>query len=110
MCAARQLGFADANECPQLCKLAMKYLRNPKGCEQTIYEFFANNDQDVDSLYVMLVEEFERCILTYFAFHWSQASLMISQVLFHNFILCTYISHFLILILFYVHIFLISNK
>ncbi|PON53244.1 P-loop containing nucleoside triphosphate hydrolase [Parasponia andersonii] len=76
---ARQLGFANASECPQLCKLAMEYLRKPKGCEQSIYEFFAN-EEDVDSLYVMLIEEFERCILTYFAFHWSQASIMISQI------------------------------
>nr|XP_027116428.1 uncharacterized protein LOC113734222 isoform X2 [Coffea arabica] len=36
---------------------------------------------DADSLYVKLVEEFERCILSYFAFYWSHASFMITQVL-----------------------------
>ncbi|XP_062108187.1 calmodulin calcium-dependent NAD kinase-like [Humulus lupulus] len=75
---ARQLGFENANECVELCKLAMEYLRKPKGCEQSIYEYFGT-EEEVDSLYVMLLEEFERCILTYFAFHWSQASLIISQ-------------------------------
>ncbi|KAF8392269.1 hypothetical protein HHK36_022611 [Tetracentron sinense] len=77
---ARQLGFADADECPQLCKLANDYLRKSKGCEDNIYVIFAN-DPDADLLYVKLIEEFDRCILSYFAFHWSQATLMISQVL-----------------------------
>ncbi|XP_028115916.1 uncharacterized protein LOC114313708 [Camellia sinensis] len=71
---ARQIGFEDGSECPQLCKLAYEYLKKSKECESTIYEYFA------DELYVKLVEEFDRCILAYFAFHWSQASLMISQV------------------------------
>ncbi|KAK6265699.1 hypothetical protein QUC31_016536 [Theobroma cacao] len=30
---ARQLGFADANECPQLCRLAHNYLKKSKDCE-----------------------------------------------------------------------------
>ncbi|XP_030507390.1 calmodulin calcium-dependent NAD kinase isoform X1 [Cannabis sativa] len=75
---ARQLGFENTNECEELCRLAMEYLRKPKGCEQSIYEYFGK-EEEVDSLYVMLLEEFERCILSYFAFHWSQASLIISQ-------------------------------
>lgn len=77
---ARQIGFEDGTDCPQLCKLAYDYLRKAKGCEGNIYEFFAN-EPDVDSLYVKLVEEFDRCILAYFAFHWSQTTLMITQVL-----------------------------
>ncbi|KAF8394323.1 hypothetical protein HHK36_020531 [Tetracentron sinense] len=77
---ARQIGFANANDCPQLCKLAYDYLRKSKGCEDNIYAFFAN-DPDADSLYVKLVEEFDRCILAYFAFNWSQAALVISKVL-----------------------------
>lgn len=76
---ARQLGFRDADECPQLGKLAIEYLRKSKECEESIYDYLGD-EEDVDSLYVMLVEEFERCILAYFAFHWSQASIMISQV------------------------------
>lgn len=36
-----QLGFEDANECPRLCKLAYEYLKKSKGCEESIYEYFA---------------------------------------------------------------------
>ncbi|XP_015887820.3 calmodulin calcium-dependent NAD kinase [Ziziphus jujuba] len=77
---ARQLGFLDANECPKLCKVAYDYLRKSEGCEGNIYELFANQE-NADSLYEKLIDELDKCILTYFAFHWSQASLMISQVL-----------------------------
>ncbi|KAH7843706.1 hypothetical protein Vadar_019809 [Vaccinium darrowii] len=77
---ARQIGFKDANECPHLCKLAIEYLKKSKSCEVSLYEYFAN-EPNADELYVKLVEEFDRCILGYFAFHWSQASHMISQVL-----------------------------
>ncbi|KAK3190240.1 hypothetical protein Dsin_029801 [Dipteronia sinensis] len=77
---ARQLGFADANECPQLCKLAYDYLKKSKGCEDNMYDFFSN-ESEAESLYVKLVEEFDKCILGYFAFHWSQAPSMITQVL-----------------------------
>ncbi|KAM2399248.1 hypothetical protein ACFXTH_035834 [Malus domestica] len=77
---ARQLGFKDRRECPQLCKLATEYIRKFEGFEEDIYNFFAS-EPDADSLFVKLVEEFERCILSYFAFHWSQADLMITQIL-----------------------------
>ncbi|GLU03627.1 hypothetical protein SLE2022_208160 [Rubroshorea leprosula] len=80
---ARQIGFSDRRECPHLCKLAAAYLRNSEGCEDAIFALFSS-EPDVDSLYVKLVEEFERCILSYFAFHWSHADLMISQVLSHD--------------------------
>lgn len=79
MHAARQMGFRDRRECPQLCKLASEYIRKSEGCEDNIYTFFSS-EPDADSLFVKLVEEFERCTLSYFAFHWSQADLMISQV------------------------------
>ncbi|KAJ8452376.1 hypothetical protein Cgig2_006181 [Carnegiea gigantea] len=79
---ARQIGFEDPNECPALCKLANDYLKKTEGCESNIYEFFANEPQaEADSLYVKLIEEFDRCILSYFAFNWTQTSLMITQVL-----------------------------
>lgn len=74
------MGFDDTNECPQLCKLAYEYLKKSKGCEDNIYEYFSK-EAEPESLYVKLVEEFDRCILSYFAFHWSHASLMISQVI-----------------------------
>ncbi|KAF8014508.1 hypothetical protein BT93_H0349 [Corymbia citriodora subsp. variegata] len=77
---ARQLGFKDESECPQLSKLAIEYLKRSKGCEENICEFFAN-EEEADSLCAKLAEELDRCILRYFAFHWSQASIMISQVL-----------------------------
>jgi hypothetical protein len=77
--SARQLGFLDEKKCPQLCKLAYDYLRKAKGCEERIYEYFGN-EADPQSLYVKLIQEFDKCILSYFAFHWGQASLMISEV------------------------------
>ena len=75
------MGFPDPDECPRLCKLAYDYLKKSKGCDQNIYEYFSSLP-DAKSLYIKLVEEFERCILSYFAFHWTQASFMINQV--HN--------------------------
>lgn len=77
--AARQMGFGDKKECPTLCKLATDYIIKSGGCEEEIYNFFAN-EPGADSLFIKLVEEFERLILSYFAFHWSQASNMITQV------------------------------
>ncbi|XP_009770369.1 calmodulin calcium-dependent NAD kinase [Nicotiana sylvestris] len=77
---ARQLGFKDENECPRLGELVQEYLRRSKGCDNTIFEYFAN-EEDAESLYVKLENELERCILAYFAFHWSKASIFISQVL-----------------------------
>ncbi|GLT99478.1 hypothetical protein SLE2022_169150 [Rubroshorea leprosula] len=77
---ARQLGFADASEIPQLSMLVYGYLKNSKGFEESIYEFLAD-DPEAETLYVKIIEELERCILTYFAFHWSQVSTMISEVL-----------------------------
>ncbi|XP_057965446.1 calmodulin calcium-dependent NAD kinase-like [Malania oleifera] len=77
---ARQLGFADRRECPQLCKLASAYVARPEACEDDIYSFFAS-EPDASSLFVKLLEEFERCILSYFAFHWSHADIAISHVL-----------------------------
>jgi hypothetical protein len=77
--AARQIGFEDASEVPKLCLLAQEYLQKFKGCDQSIYEYLAD-EKDSESLYVKLVDEFERCILSYLAFHWKQAPFVISQV------------------------------
>ncbi|KAJ6306553.1 hypothetical protein OIU78_021796 [Salix suchowensis] len=66
--------------CPRLCRLAAEYIRKCEGCEEDIFAFFAQ-EPDADSLYVKLLEEFERCILSYFAFHWSHADILIGQVL-----------------------------
>ncbi|KAL8158293.1 hypothetical protein AgCh_002844 [Apium graveolens] len=77
---ARQIGFKDGSECPELSKLAYVYLKEGKVCEEKIYEYFIS-EADADLLYGKLLEEFDRCILSYFAYHWSQASNMITQVL-----------------------------
>ncbi|GMI68071.1 NAD kinase-CaM dependent [Hibiscus trionum] len=76
---ARQLGFEDANECLELYKLAHNYLQNLKDCGVKMIEYFGN-EAEGEGLYVKLMEEFERCILCYFAFHLSRASDMITQV------------------------------
>ncbi|CAI8618825.1 unnamed protein product [Vicia faba] len=39
------------------------------------------NVDNANALYAKLIEEFERCILSYFAFHWNRASFIITQVL-----------------------------
>ncbi|TXG63772.1 hypothetical protein EZV62_010766 [Acer yangbiense] len=78
--AARQMGFSDKRECPILCKLAAEYISKSEGYEDDIYSFFAD-EPDADTLFIKLVEEFERCILSYFGFHWSDTDLLISQVL-----------------------------
>ncbi|CAK9326516.1 unnamed protein product [Citrullus colocynthis] len=77
---ARQMGFKDIHECPHLCKLASEYIAKSEECEDDIYSFFSS-ELHADSLFVKLVEEFERCILSYFAFHWNQTDIMISQIL-----------------------------
>ncbi|XP_026659412.2 uncharacterized protein LOC103704593 isoform X2 [Phoenix dactylifera] len=77
---ARQLGFEDANECPQLCKLAYDFLRKTKGCEDSIFAFFAG-DSNPETVCLKFIEELDRCILGYFAFHWDHATLMITKVL-----------------------------
>lgn len=77
---ARQIGFEDPDVCPMLCKLGNEYLRKSNGCESAVFDYLAK-DPNAESLYVNLIEELERCILTYFAFHWSHSSYMITQVL-----------------------------
>uniref|UniRef100_J3LQY6 Zeta toxin domain-containing protein n=2 Tax=Oryza brachyantha TaxID=4533 RepID=J3LQY6_ORYBR len=77
---ARQMGFEDINECPQLCKLANNYLKRTKNCMDDIDDFFANMP-DSEALYVKFIEELDKCILGYFAFHWDHATALISQAL-----------------------------
>ncbi|KAK9281447.1 hypothetical protein L1049_004349 [Liquidambar formosana] len=72
--------YVDRRECPHLCMLAAEYIRKSEGCEDNIYTYFAI-EPDAESLFIKLVEEFERCIVSYFAFHWSQTDIMISQIL-----------------------------
>lgn len=76
----RQIGLEEKGESSRIGKLAEDYLRKTKGFEDSITEYLSTIDAD-DSLYIKLIEEFDRCILGYFAFHWSQASFMISQIL-----------------------------
>lgn len=77
---ARQIGFEDASECPQLCKIADDFLRKTDGIESSIFEFFAD-DSGAEQLYVKLIEELDKCVLAYFGFNWTHTSLMITQVL-----------------------------
>lgn len=77
---ARQLGFKDNSECPQLGKLAYDYVRKTKGYEEQIFSFFSN-EPDFEALSEKLMDELDRCILGYFAFHWRHATFLISQIL-----------------------------
>ncbi|ESW16064.1 hypothetical protein PHAVU_007G126000 [Phaseolus vulgaris] len=75
---ARQMGLVES-EVPAVCRLADEYLIKWKECEESIVEYLA--DQKDPTLPGKLIHEFEQCILTYFAFHWNQASYVISQAL-----------------------------
>ncbi|CAI8596410.1 unnamed protein product [Vicia faba] len=77
---ARKMGFKDRRIGPDICRLASEYISKYEGFEDDIYAYF-ENEPDADSLYVKLVEEFERCILSYFGFHWNHCDILISQVL-----------------------------
>ncbi|KAK8956082.1 hypothetical protein KSP40_PGU002537 [Platanthera guangdongensis] len=77
---ARQIGFKDISECPQLGKLAYDYVRKTKGYEEQIFSFFSN-EPDSEALSEKLMDELDRCILGYFAFHWRHATFLISQIL-----------------------------
>ncbi|KAL5056547.1 hypothetical protein RYX36_037229 [Vicia faba] len=77
---ARQMGFKDRRIGPDICRLASEYISKYEGFEDDIYAYF-ENEPDADSLYVKLVEEFERCILSYFGFHWNHCDILMSQVL-----------------------------
>ncbi|XP_020584838.1 uncharacterized protein LOC110027664 isoform X2 [Phalaenopsis equestris] len=77
---ARQIGFEDISECPQLGKLAYAYMRKTKGYEEHIFSFFSN-EPDPEALCVELIDELDKCILGYFAFHWRHATFLISQIL-----------------------------
>lgn len=73
------MGFKDRRIGPDICRLASEYISKYEGFEDDIYAYF-ENEPDADSLYVKLVEEFERCILSYFGFHWNHCDILISQV------------------------------
>ncbi|CAA0806653.1 P-loop containing nucleoside triphosphate hydrolases superfamily protein [Striga hermonthica] len=77
---ARQMGFEDESECPRLIKLGYEYMKRTKDADQKIFEYLANLP-NAEHLYVKLVEEFERCILGYLAFHWTHAPQIITQIL-----------------------------
>ena len=78
--AARQFGFGDASECPHLAKLAVDFLKKTPGCESDLFSF-VSQEPDAEGLYLKLIQELDRCILGYFAFHWTHAALMITQVI-----------------------------
>uniref|UniRef100_A0A453HCN4 Uncharacterized protein n=1 Tax=Aegilops tauschii subsp. strangulata TaxID=200361 RepID=A0A453HCN4_AEGTS len=80
---ARQIGFEDASECPHLCKAANNYLRQTNSCMADVYGLL-DGVPDADALYVKLVDELERCILGYFAFHWDHSTILVTQVRTYN--------------------------
>lgn len=79
--SATQIGFQDLNECPHLCTLSYDYLKKTEGYEQNLLAFF-HNKMNPDALLVQLIEELDKCILSYFSFHWKFATHIITQVWF----------------------------
>jgi uncharacterized protein YutD len=59
--------------------MACDYLKKSHGYEQTLLAFFHNN-MNPDAMLVKLIEELDRCILSYFSFHWKCATHVITQV------------------------------
>ncbi|KAI7756767.1 hypothetical protein M8C21_028768, partial [Ambrosia artemisiifolia] len=55
----RQMGFSDGKECPNLFKFAAGYISKAEGWEEEMYMFF-DEEIEADSLFIKLVEEFER--------------------------------------------------
>lgn len=51
MHAARQIGFSDRRECPNLFRFAAEYIMKAEGCEEEMYLFFVD-EAVVDSLFV----------------------------------------------------------
>lgn len=79
--AARQIGFKDANEVPVLCILAQDLLKRSKECDENIFEYICSvYGSYPDDLYMKLMDEFERYVNTYLAFHWNQVTNLISLV------------------------------
>ncbi|KAG4983721.1 hypothetical protein HKD37_10G029137 [Glycine soja] len=76
----RQMGFLESEVPAELCRLADEYLIKPKECLESILEYLADQ-KDPTTLCQKFINEFDRCILSYFAFNWNQASYIISQVL-----------------------------
>ncbi|KAL6845467.1 hypothetical protein ACP4OV_024962 [Aristida adscensionis] len=77
---AKQIGFEDLNECPHLCALSYDYLKKTQGYEQNLLAFF-HKEMNPDALIVKLIEELDKCILSYFSFHWKYATHVITQVI-----------------------------
>ncbi|KAJ3698825.1 hypothetical protein LUZ61_002530 [Rhynchospora tenuis] len=80
---ARQLGFEDTHECLHICQLANDHLKQIKGHEESIFAFFAN-EPNAGDLTIKFLEEIDKCIMGYFAFHWNHATAMITQILSHD--------------------------
>lgn len=83
----RQLGLKDDNTCHWLSKLADDHLRqnrsNSDGSQEDICMYLTSllSEDEIESLCVGLVREFEVCMLSYFSFHWGHSSVIIDQVL-----------------------------
>ncbi|XP_078176258.1 calmodulin calcium-dependent NAD kinase-like [Carex rostrata] len=80
---ARQMGFEDMHDCLDICKLANDHLRKTKGHEESMFSYFAN-EPNVEHLTVKFIEEIDKCIMGYFAFHWNHATAMVTQILNHD--------------------------
>ncbi|KAJ4754567.1 P-loop containing nucleoside triphosphate hydrolases superfamily protein [Rhynchospora pubera] len=80
---ARQLGFEGMHECLHICQLANDHLKQTKGHEESIFAFFAN-EPNAENLTIKFIEEIDKCIMGYFAYHWNHATSMITQILSHD--------------------------
>lgn len=54
---------------------------NSDGGQENIFVHLTSllSDNEIESLYVELVREFEACMLGYFSFHWDHSSAIIDQ-------------------------------
>lgn len=82
----QQLGLKVDNTCHWLSKFADDYLVNRNssdGGQENIFVHLTGllSEDEIESLYVELLREFEACMLSYFSFHWDHSSHIIDQVL-----------------------------
>ncbi|GLJ31600.1 hypothetical protein SUGI_0634280 [Cryptomeria japonica] len=83
----RQLGIMTPDGDSRLSKLAEEYLRGDKsnsdGSPESICLYLSDMypEGEIESLYKLIIDEIDSCILSYFAFQWDHSMFMINQVL-----------------------------
>ncbi|XP_057841419.2 calmodulin calcium-dependent NAD kinase isoform X2 [Cryptomeria japonica] len=82
----RQLGIMTPDGDSRLSKLAEEYLRGDKSnsdrSRESILLYLSDMcpEDEIESLYKVITDELDSCILSYFAFHWDHSMFTINQI------------------------------